>query len=171
MKNLRDQPEVGKKRKWIRIGFDGVPYRMASQIIKNTIECLPCENEFKNKNMYQSNLPGCAGSADENNFRKPFENILLVREKKYMEKNILQALFKFCSHIFLEELADRLGFKSKKGKEFIINCGDHHLSWQILTIIYEVLSQELVYAYLIESKYGGIACNVDNLFIREILKL
>ena len=79
-----------------------------------------------------------------------------------MEKNILQTLFKFCSNIFLEELADRLGFKSKKVKEFIINCGDHHLSWQILTIIYEALAHELVYIYFIECKNGGLACNVDN---------
>ena len=87
-KNLQDQSEVGKKRKWVRIGFDGVPYRMASQIIKNTIECLSCKNEFKNKIIYQSNLPECAGSADQNNFRKSFENILLVTGAGHMEKNI-----------------------------------------------------------------------------------
>ena len=53
-KNLQDQSEVGKKRKWVRIGFDSVPYRMASQIIKNTIEYLSCKNKFKNKIIYQS---------------------------------------------------------------------------------------------------------------------
>ena len=135
---------------------------MASQIIINTIECLSCENKFKNKNMYQSNSPKCAKSPDKNDFRKLLENVLLVTAAGHMEKNILQALFKFCSNIFLEELTGKLHFKSKKAKEYIINCGDHHLSWQILSIIYEALSCELVYIYCIECKNGGIACNVDN---------
>ena len=45
--------------------------------LKITIESMFYENEFKNKNIHESYLPECTGSADKNNFRKPSENISL----------------------------------------------------------------------------------------------
>ena len=87
-----------------------------------------------------------------------------------MEKNILQTLFKFRSNIFLVELADRLGFKSKKAKEFIIDCGDHHLSWQIFTIIYDTLAHELVIYTLLNVKMVALFVMLIILFNGEILQ-
>ena len=52
----------------------------------------------------------------------------------------------------MEALADKLGFKNKKAKEYIINCGDHHLSWQIVSIIYEAFSKELIHSYLVNAE-------------------
>ena len=49
----------------------------------------------------------------------------------------------------MEDVAGMLGFKSKNAKNFIINCGDHHLSWQTISIVYEAFSKELVHIYLI----------------------
>ena len=34
--------------------------------------------------------------------------------------------------------ADKLGSKSTKAKDFVINCRDHHLSWQTALIVFEV---------------------------------
>ena len=50
-----------------------------------------------------------------------------------------------------------LGFKSKNAKNFIINCGDHHLSWQIISIIYEVFSKELIHSYLIDTNADNVS--------------
>ena len=53
-----------------------------------------------------------------------------------------------------------LGFKSNNAKDFIINCGDHYLSWQIISIIYEAFSKELIHSYLIKA-------NADNVSLME----
>ena len=45
------------------------------------------------------------------------------------------------------KVSDKLGFKSTKAKEFIINCGDHHLSWQIAMIVFEAFAKELIRLY------------------------
>ena len=57
----------------------------------------------------------------------------------------------------MEDVADMLGFKSKNAKDFIINCGDHHLSWQIISIIYEAFSKELIYNYLINTNADNVS--------------
>ena len=68
----------------------------------------------------------------------------------HMEKKLLLAVFWLCKKLLIEKLACRLGFRSKKAIEYIVNCGNHHLSWQIISIAYKAFSRELVVVYLLE---------------------
>ena len=61
-----------------------------------------------------------------------------------MEKNLFLALFWTCSPIFIKDVADKLGFKSKATKELIANGHDQHLTWQILTTVLEAFLRELI---------------------------
>ena len=40
--NFLEQAEVPQKRKWVRVGFDGVPYRKAADLIENMKQCTIC---------------------------------------------------------------------------------------------------------------------------------
>ena len=64
-----------------------------------------------------------------------------------MEKNLLLAIFSLWRNI----LADLLGFIIKNSREFIVNCGNHRVTWQILYISYESFSKELFRVYVIDS--------------------
>ena len=33
---------VSDEHKWVRVGFGGVPYRIAKELIENTLKCLEC---------------------------------------------------------------------------------------------------------------------------------
>lgn len=95
---------------------------------------------------------------------KVFGNILLAVGARHKEKNFLLAIFKLCMDIFLGWLAHLLGFRSVKAKEFIFNCGEHHLSFQFLQIMYEAFASELLFIYVVE-------CNKKNLVPRIVLFL
>ena len=71
-------------------------------------------------------------------------------------KNLLLLIFKLCKDIFLGRLAYTLGFRSLKAKEFIFNCGDHHLSWQILQIVYEAFASEFLFLYVTDCNEKGL---------------
>ena len=43
LQNLLLQAGVLTKREWVRIGFDGVPYRIAYDLIENTMQCDICK--------------------------------------------------------------------------------------------------------------------------------
>ena len=79
---------------------------------------------------------------------KYFGDVLLVPGPGHIEKNFLLTIFKFTKDIFMFKLADKLGFKSLKAKDFIVNCADHHLSWQIATIVFDAFAKELIYVYI-----------------------
>ncbi|CAC5402461.1 unnamed protein product [Mytilus coruscus] len=66
-----------------------------------------------------------------------------------MEINLFRAFFSFCRNIFLETLAEKLGFMSKRAKDFIVGCGDHHLTWQIFQIVLYAFAAELSRSYVI----------------------
>ena len=57
----------------------------------------------------------------------------------------------------MEDDADMVGFTSKNAKNFIINCGDHHLSWQIISIIYEAFSKSFFHSYLINTNADNVS--------------
>ena len=46
LKNLLDQGPVGELRKGITEGFDGLPYRIASELINSTTQCKNCLEIF-----------------------------------------------------------------------------------------------------------------------------
>ena len=35
---------MSDERTWVRVGFDGVPYRIVKELIENTIKCLECRD-------------------------------------------------------------------------------------------------------------------------------
>ena len=148
--NLQSQCEIGKTREWVRVGCDGVPYSMADKLINNLVLCKVCNNHINTcKETIESHFIDIHSENTNVEFAKVFDSILLVPGAGHIELNILRALFKFCRHVFLEILAQKLGFCSKKAKEFIINCGNHHLSWEISAIIYQAFAKELIRVYVI----------------------
>ena len=91
-----------------------------------------------------------------------FGDILLVPGPGHMEKNFLLTIFKFTKDIFIFRLADRLGFRSSKAKDFIINCGDYHLLWQIANILFDAFAKELIHVYLQCCEYENLEPTIEN---------
>ena len=58
-----------------------------------------------------------------------FGKILLASGQGHKKKNLLLAIMQICKRIFFDVVCDKMGFKSEKAKNFVTNCGDHHVSW------------------------------------------
>jgi hypothetical protein len=146
---LSEQAGIGKEREWVRIGFDGVPYRMVDNIIKTHVVCDVCGAEVDLSKMsfvlhVETNHPGMMDIGH----KLLYGHLLLVPRAGHIEKNFLLAIFKLCRYVFLEYLANCLGFRSKRAKDFALGCSNHHVAWQMLTISLEALARELLYVYV-----------------------
>ena len=80
-----------------------------------------------------------------------FGKILLASGQGHMEKNLLLAMMQICKRIFFDVVCVKIGFKSENAKNFVTNCGDHYVSWQIFQITLEVLAREIIYCYIIDA--------------------
>ena len=95
---------------WVRIGFDGVPYRIANEIITNIVTCSICDCKFLINSYFEEHS---ANSHQSNaSSKKSFGNILLAAGAG---QNLL-SIFKLCKDMFLGWLAYILGFRSLKAK-------------------------------------------------------
>ena len=149
LENLCKQGGVGSVRKWIRIG--GVPYRIASNLREEILVCSICKSQIDTQvSSFESDVRENHTLIENPTSNLFFGNVPLVVGAGHMEKNLLLAVFRLCRKLFIEKLAHRLGFHSKKAIEYIVNCGNHDLSWQISSIAYEAFSRELVFVYLVE---------------------
>ena len=128
LEKLCEQVELGNKRKWVRPVFDGVPYRIATHLHNEVVQCLICqsvidtklekiENHVKKEHAEHENLP----------YNLYFGEVLLAVGAGHMEKILLLDIFRFSKKLFVETIASKLGFRSKKAIEFIVNCGNHML--------------------------------------------
>ena len=52
----------------------------------------------------------------------------------------------------MENVTQKLDFGLKKAVEFIMTSGNHHISWQIVHIVYESFGQELIYKHYVQCK-------------------
>ena len=94
-----------------------------------------------------------------------FGNLLLACGPGHIEKNVLLTGFTFSKNIFIFKVADKLGFKSTKAKEFFINRGDYHLFWEIAMIVYEVIAKELIHVYIEHCIDEGVLPDSSQLMI------
>lgn len=52
----------------------------------------------------------------------------------HYEMNMVKSLFSGWFPLYLEPVAELLGFRSPKAKWYVQNCSDHHKAWQILEV-------------------------------------
>jgi hypothetical protein len=147
VKEVLTQCDIGNSRQWVRVDCDGVPYAIADKFIN---QCLVCEirNEQMSCNAIETHFeeqhPGYAIKYD-----KLFNSILLVPSTGHTEINLMRALFQICRPVFMELLADKRGFCSKRAVEYIVTCRNHHLSWQIVVIVLYSFALELIKIYVL----------------------
>ena len=95
--NLMEQAEVPQKRKWVRVGFEGVPYRIAADLIENMKQCTICNALIDLKVGTEGGHHEECQPEEENIFlKKGFRRILLTCGAGHMRNNFLQATFKLC---------------------------------------------------------------------------
>lgn len=158
LESLIKQGGVGELRKWIHIGFDGVPLRMAWELITSIYQCKKCKEIFDFLDIpleEHSKEKHPDETFAKEDFELYFGKLLLAVGAGHMEKNILLAVMQLTKLIFMDTVCDKLGFKSENAKNFVTNVGDHHVSWQMFSIFLESFAKELVLPYIVSSHQKG----------------
>ena len=95
--NILEQTEVPQKRKWVRVGFDGVPYRIAADLIENMKQCTICNALIDLKvETEDEHHEECHPEEENIVLKKALSRLMLTCGAGDMEKNLLLATFQFC---------------------------------------------------------------------------
>ena len=72
-----------------------------------------------------------------------------------------------CKRTIFDVVCDKMRFKSENAKNFVTNCEDHHISWQIFQINLEALAREIIHCYIIDTHVYGKNVSVLDKYNRK----
>ena len=88
------------KVNWVRLGFDGVPYRIATNLHNEVVQFFICQSVIDKKLEKFENHIKKEHAEHENMFYDlHFGDMLLAVGAGHMEKNLLLAIFRFCTKL------------------------------------------------------------------------
>ena len=146
LEHIRKQAKVGEERQWLSVGCDGQPFDICRNLIDMTMVCDAC-GEVADvdtiREHQQQEHPG-----DKQTYHKLYDWILLRPGPGHVEMNVCKALFRLLWTPILRPIAKLLGFTSDGAQGFIKNCGNHHVTWQLVRVVLDALSKELSVSYV-----------------------
>ena len=87
LEKLCEQGELGKKRKWVCLGFDGVPYRTATNLHNEVVQCLICQSVIDTKlEKFENHLKKEHAEHENVSYDLYFGDMLLAVGAGHMEK-------------------------------------------------------------------------------------
>jgi hypothetical protein len=111
---------------------DGLPYKIALKLIRSMRVCELCETETKHIDQHM--IDHHKGASAMKHSTAKFGNIVLRAGNGHYEINIVRSIFANFFHIYIEDIAKMLGFKTPNSLEYCKSAADHHKSWQILQV-------------------------------------
>ena len=146
--HLRSITGVGSERQWLSVGCDGQPFDIIRKLIDNTLVCDLCEASLSPEEVDAHSREKHQGKRCEP--KKVYDWVLLRPGLGHVEMNSVKALFRLLWVPILRHVASLLGFKSGPAQAFIKNCGNNHVSWQLVCVLRESVCRELAVLYVRE---------------------
>jgi len=131
----------------VAIGCGGLLFSLYSKMIKHYFICHHCNESFTKKVQFQHHIHQENHDIDIEKCNK-YKNILLIPGMGHIDINNTKALFKLMWQPCIKNLAILLGWKSPKALTLCEHCTDHHKAMQILDILFESLTSELLKAFV-----------------------
>ena len=139
----------GKKRQWVIIECDGLPFRLCFNIIKDTYTCSICNTSHYKKDAFIRH------SMSKHNelvgYYQEFDWVLLKPTGGHFEMNSIKAFFELNWVPFLSKLCYLMGYKTDAAQLVAKNCKDHHQAWELLLVFFFGSLRELINCFVHQS--------------------
>ena len=87
LEKLCEHSELGNKRKWVRLVVDGVPYRIATNLRNEVVQCLICQSVIDTKlEKFENHLKKEHAEHENVSYDLYFGDMLLAVGAGHMEK-------------------------------------------------------------------------------------
>lgn len=122
-------------RKWITVVGDGLPYYIGQEIIRKFVKCSICADVISDDETNHHYASEHAQPSPAVQLERKYQNILLRPGAGHYEMNLLKSIFNMWFPLFIEPVAEKMGFKTAKAKMYCKKSADHHKSWEMLEVI------------------------------------
>ena len=124
---------VGCDRKWVSVGCDGQPYDLIRKLLDNALLCDVCSSDLSPEEVDAHTREKHAGEPCHP--KKLYDWVLLRPGLGHIEMNAVKVIFRLLWVPLLRHVAGLLGFRRGPAQAFVKNCGNNHLSWQLVCVV------------------------------------
>ena len=132
--------EVKNVRSWILVTLDGLPHKIAIDVIKHCFRCEECGKEFT----VNSDVIKHYQSVGHKLYRKKYGNIILKIGWLHAEMNMLRSFVSLNWPIYYSFLCKSIGFRSPKAQLLQQKVQDMHKSWDTFHTVRDAVVLEVV---------------------------
>ena len=150
--------ELNNIRTWVLVTLDGLPHKIAIDVLKHCFKCEECGKEFTvNSDVTKHNQ-----NHGHNLFTKMFGNIILKIGGLHAEMNMLRSFVSLNWHISYSFLCKSIGFRSPKAQLLQQKVQDIHKSWDTFMTTRDATIKEVVKAYIDFANEHNVDATADN---------
>ena len=150
--------EVNNMRTWIAVTLDGLPHKIAIDVIKHCYKCHECGKDFTVINDVGKHFE----SSGHKKYKKTFGNIILKIGGLHAEMNMLRSFVSLNWPIMYSFLCRSMGFKSPKAQLLQQKVQDMHKSWDTFKIVRESVVKEAVKLFIDYAEPAQIQTTPEN---------
>ena len=150
--------EVHNMRTWVVVTLDGLPHKIAIDVIKHCYKCELCGKEIT----VNSDVVKHMQDTGHRIFWKKFGNIILKIGGLHAEMNMLRSFVSLTWEIYYSFLCKSIGFKSPKAQLLQLKVQDMHKSWDTFNTVREAIVKELVKLFVDYASKNQLDVTADN---------
>ncbi len=144
IKQYMDTEDQNSGREWLAVYCDGVPYDLASRILKCCFRCRDCNTLLYGTDMCNEHK----NATDHSDFLEEFKWLLLKPGPGHIEMNMLKALVELLWEVFWREMVKIFNFTSEAALKSAKKVGDHHKGMTLARIARQAITRELLVPYV-----------------------
>ena len=149
--------EVKNVRSWILVTLDGLPHKIAIDVIKHCFRCEECGKEFTVNNDVTKHYQ----SVGHKLYWKKFGNIILKIGGLHAEMNMLRSFVSLNWPIYYSFLCKSIGFRSPKAQLLQQKVQDMHKSWDTFHTVRDAVVREVVKLFVDFTDKNSIVASAE----------
>jgi hypothetical protein len=150
--------ELHNIRTWVVVTLDGLPHKIAIDVIKHCYKCETCGKELT----VNSDVGKHVKNTGHRLYWKKFGNIILKIGGLHAEMNMLRSFVSLTWDIFYSFLCRSIGFKSPKAQLLQQKVQDMHKSWDTFNTVREAVVKEIVKLFVDFATEKQLDANAEN---------
>ena len=132
-------------RNWLFLECDGGIYAIVEKLLFNVFCCDKCKDRFYGIDSFKWHR--CSILYDITP-RHEFGWLIPMPGLLHVEMNGCKAFFETNWDVMLQDICEKLGYRTPKALDCAKRCVDHHKAWNTLEILYLAVTDELLVPYV-----------------------
>lgn len=154
----------GTEREWTSVACDGLPYSLIMKLKEEAFICNECQSKIMGRGSMEAHWTSSHSDIPCKDFAKEFNWVNLKVGDGHYEMNMMKSFIELNWETYIQELVQRMGWRSEAALACAKKCTDNHKTWQVILTFHIGSLLELVVPYVRKCLKENVKPDVQNFY-------